>query len=757
MDKHITNRPLIFYSLFCFVGLQNIRNLWSASTNVPSGRQFSGYLLRFCRFNGHKPMSWLCGLLSAILFVILVTPLHAQSENVEIDSVTKIGGNRPVQMARPTWDTGWFQAEVYRQLLLELGYQVERPRTFESDEFYRSVAAGEVDFWANGWLPQQNIYLTDGAAEKISVVGVQVKEGALQGYLIDKKSADALNITSLADFKRAEVASHFDKNGDGLADLIGCDTDWSCGKSIESHLQTYQVHDTVEQVQGGYSPLMANAIELYNSGESLFAYSWTPSWMIGELIPGEDVVWLNVPLPAEEGVTQEQLIIPDIPGCTLSPCSLGYPPNDIRTVANRDFLEVNRAIQALLEAVVIPLDDISAQNAMQIKGEGEESDIERHASEWLASRRELTDRWLVAAIKAHDETLITDANVEKSTTAEFIPRPSLRVVTRVLEPFVIYDANTHRYTGFSIELWDLIAHEAHFEYELYGVNTVAKLLDEVDRGAADVAAGGLSITVEREKLYDFSHAYFDSGLQVLVTREERELWGHSLINLLQVFFSPQILKVLGVMFACLLISSHIMWLSERHIDEDFSRAYWPGIWESLWWSAVTATTVGYGDKTPRTVPGRLVGLVWMFSGLFLLASFTASIATTFAINEITGDISEPSDLFDKRVATVERSAAEEHLKKEGVRHVLFPHEDAAYEALLDKKVDAFVYDAPVLKYYINNNSDQPIELASEIFQKHQYAFALSHDLKLREDINLALLYLVESGKYDALYTEWFGK
>ena len=55
----------------------------------------------------------------------------------------------------------------------------------------------------------------------------------------------------------------------------------------------------------------------------------------------------------------------------------------------------------------------------------------------------------------------------------------------------------------------------------------------------------------------------------------------------------------------------------------------PNIWLSLWWAAQTATTVGYGDVTPHTVAGRIVGVVVMLQGIAFLAVITASIASTF--------------------------------------------------------------------------------------------------------------------------------
>ena len=386
-------------------------------------------------------------------------------------------------------------------------------------------------------------------------------------------------------------------------------------------------------------------------------------------------------------------------------------------------------------------------------GRGEQADIERHANEWVAANRVEVDQWLALAIAAHDESLITEITIEDSNET-VIMMPTLRVVTRPLAPFVIYDVDTRRYTGFSIELWKLIAEEADFDYELYGVNTVARLLDEVERGAADVAAAGIGITEAREGSLDFSYSYFESGLQILVANEQR---GNGFVSLLRGIFSRQLLEVLGVLLLCLLIAAHIMWLSERHINEDFAETYWPGIWEAFWWSAVTATTVGYGDKTPRTAAGRVVALVWMFSGLFVLASFTASIATTFAVNEVNSHIAGVEDLPGKRVATIERSTAEEYLRGQGIRPILYQHEDNAYAALVANEVDAFVYDAPVLQHYVALDNEQTVHLAGVVFQQQQYGVALSQNPVLREEINLALLRLVESGEYASLYREWFGE
>ena len=48
--------------------------------------------------------------------------------------------------------------------------------------------------------------------------------------------------------------------------------------------------------------------------------------------------------------------------------------------------------------------------------------------------------------------------------------------------------------------------------------------------------------------------------------------------------------------------------------------------DAIWWACVTVTSVGYGDYTPVTVSGRLVGGVLMFAGLALVGVITATVA-----------------------------------------------------------------------------------------------------------------------------------
>jgi glycine betaine/proline transport system substrate-binding protein len=313
------------------------------------------------------------------------------------------GGDGQVRMARATWDTGFMQAYIYRDLLTELGYQVTDPSdaTLDPNVFYPALARGDYDFWANGWFPLHDIYRErelftgEQSRQPITPVGAEVRGGALQGYLVDRKTADELGLTSMSDLTDADVAATFDDDGDGRADLIGCNEGWGCNAAINEHLDALDWGANVEQIVGDYSDLVGDVAAKVDAGEPVLFYTWTPNWTVDVLVPGEDVVWLESPaLPDDEGRTTAE----GLDGCATSAdtCDLGWVVNDIRVVANDEFLGANPMAAALFEAVEIPLDDIARQNAgMNASGDSyTEADIARDAAEWIEANRSTVDGWL---------------------------------------------------------------------------------------------------------------------------------------------------------------------------------------------------------------------------------------------------------------------------------------------------------------------------------------------------------------------------
>ena len=279
----------------------------------------------------------------------------------------------PVAIARADWSSGYMQAAIYAQLIGELGYEVTDPAAAELRpySFYPALAAGQYDLWVNGWFPLHNIYLegenVTGQAVDLPIepVGWQVADGGGDGLMIDKATADRLSITSMDGV--AANAGVFDGDGDGKADLIGCNVGWGCETAINEQIADLSWGANVEQVSGDYSGLVQGVVEKVAAGEPALFYAWTPNWTNTILVAGENAVWLQSAV------------------------------NDIRAVANTDFLDDNPDIHRLLEVVAIPLGDIAAQNAKMAAGDYSEADIKADADAWIAANRDKVDDWLASA------------------------------------------------------------------------------------------------------------------------------------------------------------------------------------------------------------------------------------------------------------------------------------------------------------------------------------------------------------------------
>ena len=298
-------------------------------------------------------------------------------------SISSVVNAAEVKMGRANWDTGYFQAEVYKQALEKMGYKVTDPKTMKPSVFYVAAAAGDVDLWVNGWFGTHDGYITETKG-KVKAVGNVMPKGGLQGYLIDKKTADKFKIKSVMDIKKH--AKEFDSNGDGKADMVACPPGWGCEKQITKHFAELGLGDFINPIQADYSASMADAIAKQKNGQSVLFYTWTPNWTVGALELGKDIVWIEVPYSQTKSVK--------VPNATKSKINMGFGADDIRPAANVAFLKANPKVEKMLKKASIPLADVAAQNMKMNAGEKSEKAIKKHANAWIKANQSTFDSWL---------------------------------------------------------------------------------------------------------------------------------------------------------------------------------------------------------------------------------------------------------------------------------------------------------------------------------------------------------------------------
>ena len=224
-------------------------------------------------------------------------------------------------------------------------------------------------------------------------------------------------------------------------------------------------------------------------------------------------------------------------------------------------------------------------------------------------------------------------------------------VLRDAAPFS-YQAPDGTWKGLVVEMWDLVARQLHLDSRFTGMNR-SELIDAVSTGQARFGIGALSITAERLQRVDFSAPVYVTGVAILVPYVPRSAWGVVCDALLSATF----MRIVGGLLALLAVVGTIFWIIERRYNPDFSgtpaQAWGSGVWLSI----VTMSTVGYGDKAPRTLGGRVVAALWMFVSIMLISIFTGTIATLLTVERIGARVRGFEDLGHARVACVGASAA----------------------------------------------------------------------------------------------------
>lgn len=91
----------------------------------------------------------------------------------------------------------------------------------------------------------------------------------------------------------------------------------------------------------------------------------------------------------------------------------------------------------------------------------------------------------------------------------------------------------------------------------------------------------------------------------------------------------------GIMICLVVIlgAALVQWLEYRELSKDTTIRSFP---EALWWSIVTITTVGYGDRVPVTGWGMVAGSIMILFGFVLFSLFTGLIASELVEERMKG-------------------------------------------------------------------------------------------------------------------------
>ncbi|CUH18441.1 Bacterial extracellular solute-binding proteins, family 3 [Jannaschia seosinensis] len=313
----------------------------------------------------------------------------------------------------------------------------------------------------------------------------------------------------------------------------------------------------------------------------------------------------------------------------------------------------------------------------------------------------------------------------------------------IASPPFANEARNGLHDGLAIDLFRLTAEAAGLSYRF------TSLAPGSDPAAA-LVGHDIVLPVEAdaklEERVDISHPFYTATLGIAAPEQPK------IFKVLRGFLTLDFLRVILSLSVVLLAVGAIVWLAERRRNaEMFHRDAKRGLGDGFWWAGVTLTTIGYGDKAPRTFLGRTVAMLWMLVGLAVSAALTAAVVTLAGGEGKSGDL--PEAVIGKRVAVPADGTAEAFLAGRGVISTVVPDAAAALTAVAQGEADAAVASAPALSF-ANERGGHGLNITTTRWDPVLIAMAFREADPLGERLNTTLLQVLASEAGQEVVRRW---
>nr|XP_032527538.1 glutamate receptor 1-like isoform X3 [Danaus plexippus plexippus] len=265
-------------------------------------------------------------------------------------------------------------------------------------------------------------------------------------------------------------------------------------------------------------------------------------------------------------------------------------------------------------------------------------------------------------------TLVPSKNIQLPTAPVFFDTNKTYTITTILQdPFMMmkpveYGQREDQFHGFCKDLVDLIAAKLGIKYEIrvvrdgkFGKEVSHRiwsgLVGEILRKDSEIAVAPLAITTEREKVIDFSEPFLTIETPIKQAKNAKHLSGtfSFLRPLSKEIWLCVIFSFFAVSIVLFLVSrfSPYEWrsvsITDTHLEHPISNTNEIilhnkfSIWNSFWFSLGSFMQQG-SDVVPKSLSGRIVGIVWWFFALILVCSYTANLAAYLIVERISQPI-----------------------------------------------------------------------------------------------------------------------
>lgn len=172
-----------------------------------------------------------------------------------------------------------------------------------------------------------------------------------------------------------------------------------------------------------------------------------------------------------------------------------------------------------------------------------------------------------------------------------------------------------------------------------------------------------------------------------------------------------------------LLSGIIIWFLDHTSNPgEFPPPFLRGSWEGFWWALVTMTTVGYGDRSPKSALGRVFCILWIITGVIIISIFTALVTASLSASTL-----QIFKIHGSKIGAVNGSEEFKLGVTMNADMQVFPHVLKMTKALLAHEIDGALVDNYVITHSLNLIQEEPIRIERYIDHKITYGVVLAQN------------------------------
>lgn len=299
-------------------------------------------------------------------------------------------------------------------------------------------------------------------------------------------------------------------------------------------------------------------------------------------------------------------------------------------------------------------------------------------------------------------------------------------------------------TGYSIDVFnkarELLPYALPHKFVPF-FGSYDSMLDNVYLKQLDAVVGDVTILASRLKTVEFTVAYAESGLSLVVPRKTEGIW---------LIIKPFTPKLWMVVIVVILYIMFVVWILERRSNPDFRGTWANQLSTALWF---TCSTLYFAQRESiRSNFTRVVIFVWLFTVFVITASYTSSLTSMLTVQQL-----------DPREAELTPIGCDSEFIRSYLESVLLFHaKDIVHiereydyiDAFENGKIRAAILELPYQRVFLSKYSKDYRE-AGTILRFAGLGFVFQKGSPLAKDFSEAILKLSEDGTLNTLDKYWF--